>query len=241
MRNRVTLLAVGFCMVWGASARATLMLQVEDATMVSGGPTYVDVMVSSTTGNDVLDSFGFDFQISTLTGTGAVGFVNPQPADYLTDPKSNYVFLNNSGDVANSFPVGNVTQTTNANDTYSGGDFTSVSPDVPIGTTPQLLARLEVTGDGGTQTPNPGDTFAVTLEPVSSGYTSFSDSGFNAVVSNVDTSPVFGVVTDMSPSDGGSNVPEPSTLVALVSGGVGLCLLQGTRLVRRLGRKRRAC
>jgi hypothetical protein len=168
-----------------------------------------------------------------------VQFVSPQPADYLNNP--NYVFNNNSGDAAYSIiPTGNVQQTSAPNDTFVGADFAADFSDVPISTTPMLLTQLQVTGAGGSLAPQPGDTFAVTLQPVagSMGATSFYDSDSNPVASNVDSAPVSDVITNVSE---GTSAPEPSTLMGLlVSGGIGFCVLRGKRLVRQFGRKRSA-
>ena len=105
------------------------------------------------------------------------------------------------------------------NDTFRGGDWTADFTDVTVGSSAKLLARLKLVGAGGALMPQAGDTFQISVEATP--FTSFQDSSFTDVGYTAGS----GIIT---------NVPEPSTVVALLTGGLGLCVLQGRRWVKRL-------
>ena len=186
---------------------AGVIVTVGDATIVAGSTGTLDVTIESST--DLLQSFGFEFRITTA-GTTRLEFVDPQGDSQLTD--SNYVFSGDSFNEINSFPVGAVSTVTVPNDTFVGGDSTDSFLDVNL-TTSKLLATLDLTTLTALA-PQVGDTFSVSLL-ANSINTFFADSGFFPLLSiDMTHSDLTGTVTVVP-------IPEPTSLAVWSLLGVG--------------------
>jgi hypothetical protein len=199
--TRYRLLAAMVLTAWLATpAPAEYIITIETKTLPSQGGT-VDVFIRSTTGSDVLDSFGIAFQIAADVqppNPRQLLFQSPQLDSQLQDTL--YVFYGLSGTPG---PLANVTGTTVPFDTYVGGDATADGLGVIVGTTDQLLARLNLTPSTiGSLVPIAGDIFSVSLL---SGSNFFLDPNFQPV----DFSGVGGKITIQSPSP--TPIPEPTT------------------------------
>ena len=128
---RIALLASILCFVAASPARAGFVVTGSSGTVALGGTAdisfYIKDIPTITIGGpayDQLNNFQFQLQIIADT-TGQLQFVSTdqQAVDFLTDPKSNYVFLNNS--LAAQPPVSfwnNVSTTGYTADTVTGGD-----------------------------------------------------------------------------------------------------------------------
>jgi hypothetical protein len=211
-------LLLGWALAFALTAvgKAELVLSVKGADMFPGNQRYLDVTVEGH--GDTLKAFGFEFRISTTAPT-YLQFVDPQPYNYLSD--SNYVFATNSADALYP-PVGNVVDTVYPKDTFIGGDMTADGGYVTLDGT-KLLARLLVTGDT-ILPPVLGDVFTVKLlTPTESGSTFFMDKDGNEVTPS-SSSQYEGTVTIN---------PEPSSLVAVISGGIALGCVRWFRARRR--------
>jgi hypothetical protein len=89
-----------------STTRANYVISVSSLTLAPGGTGTLDVNIDSTapSGNN-LDSFGFEFQITTSRPT-LLEFVSSQPNPYSN---SSYVFFNNSLSAGPPpFPLGTV-------------------------------------------------------------------------------------------------------------------------------------
>jgi hypothetical protein len=169
-----------------STARADLVVAVQDLNLAAGGSGYVEVLISySGSGLSAINQTSFQFQITT-TGSTLMAFTDsPNPASDPTFQRSNYVFAGstggvpNSGDVANGFPLGSAFASSGSpvKDQFSGGDFFNASGDATV-TSNQILAELPVTAATGVFAPNAGDRFTISL--VGSG-TSFMDSSNNSL------------------------------------------------------------
>lgn len=193
-------LAAALIVMMSLTAQAVLIVSVGDATLLAGGTGTVDVLIASDSPSGDLVSFlGFEFRVST-GGPTRLEFVNPQSDLQLTDP--NYLFAGDS--LAAAFPpVGLVSTTIVPNDTIIGGDATFSGNEINVGSTPVLLARLELTA-GTVLPPIPGDTFIIDLVP--GALTFFQDNTFT----NVQFSSTSGTVTIV--------IPEPSSaMLAIVA------------------------
>ncbi len=202
-RLRILLIFAVFCAAVASSSQAAIIVTVSDATVTPGGTAFVDVFIRSSS-TDPLQSFGFEHRITT-GGATRLEFVDPQPDPQLTNP--DYVFLGDSFDQINVFPVGAVSTSSVPNDTFVGGDLTDSFADVTLTTTSLLLASLQVT----TNTLLPpvlGDTFSVTFDDTSFN-TFFVDSGFSFLTIDTINSDFTGTVTV---------VPEPSSLLLALLG-----------------------
>ena len=185
------------------------MVSIGDLTLAPGGVGTTDVTVSSSDGTPVnLDSFGFNFQITNVSGQGRLEFTPAQ-----TDPfsNSNYVFYLNSGD--NTPPeqtaLGTVLDHSNVpNDTYIGSDFTNDGSNANF-TGSMLLAHLTFTA-ATTLPPVLGSTFQVSLIPDINTFFQY-DSSTNPTT---DSFTVAGGLVSIA------SVPEPSSLLLAMIGGV---------------------
>lgn len=143
-----------------SQGHAAIQITVGDLELYPGENGFVDVMIRSDTGTDLLDMFGLEFRITT-GGSTRLEFVGPPSDPQLTDP--GYVlFADSLAELAP--PAGNVSTVSQLNDTYIGGDGTLFGTGVAVPTTDTLLASLEVTAATG-NAPQVGDTFTVSLEP----------------------------------------------------------------------------
>jgi hypothetical protein len=203
----------GACLLAGTtSADAALQITVGDLELLPGQTGFVDVMIRSDTGADLLNIFGLEFQITT-SGSTRLEFVwVPSPhvpgERDATDPHLNTPpYLLNLDSLAEWFPpAGRISTTTTTNDTYIGGDGTIGMSGVPVLMADTLLTTLEVTAATAAP-PVIGDTFTISLVPDFS--TFFWDPDFLPI----GFSSTSGTVTI---------VPEPSTFsIFLALGAVG--------------------
>ncbi|HUT88818.1 MAG TPA: hypothetical protein VMY37_04940 [Thermoguttaceae bacterium] len=86
MRRWYFALLIGACLLAGTpNADAALQITVGDLELLPGQTGFVDVMIRSDTGADLLDIFGVEFRITT-GGATRLEFVDPPPDPQLTDP-----------------------------------------------------------------------------------------------------------------------------------------------------------
>jgi len=214
MQRWSALITVAFIMGLYAPARANYIVAIGDKTIQPGGTDFVDVTIRSVTpggapSSDLLSFFGFEFRITSAmsTGTHSLAFTNPQPRGYLT--ASNYVFFNNSFDVGPPpQTTGNVSQSLGGspNDTFIGGDQTNNFGDVTV-TGNVLLVRLQVTA-ATLSPPTQGEKYTIRLVP-----------GLNTSFLNNAGEVAY---TSSSGAVSITSVPEPNSIVLLVSGGLAL-------------------
>ncbi len=204
-------------LVAGLTARAEPILQISIGSnnIAAGQSGSVAVYISSNTpGSSIdLDTYNFEFQITTLSGPDHLQFATNQGDPYSD---KTYVFYQDSG--AEGYPLGNVSTQGTPNNTYIGGDYTSDGAEVAVGD-PMLLTTLTVTTATGLP-PVSGDTFLISLIQDSNTY--FQDGGMNL---NFTTNP--GKIT-VEPAN---FVPEPPSAVMAAMALAGA--LFGRRMIRR--------
>lgn len=223
-------------------AYGDIIVQVQNASITSGGTGFVDVLISST-GTDNLYSAGYDFQIFGLQGNGSLIFrpsFNPlSPLDPSNQTNSEqavnspnaYVFLGDT-DAANFYAIQDPSETR-----MLGGDSTLSTNNISLTSTQLLLARLEIQHVTGTPLAAIGDTFTIALvnndnvTPVdlTDDSTLFQDNGFNPLTFAAGSDPSaflnVGTVTITAAA-----VPEPGTFAVLTIAAASWC---GHRFRRR--------
>jgi len=207
---RYRLLCAIFAMVsmtvWTRNGRAELLMSFQNTTVTSGGQGSVDVFVRSTTGADLAQLFNSTFRI-TQVGQGSPGFLTFRPTDQqlkseqssITPP---YIFLDDTD-------PGNLNAVTQPNgDQLSSFDFTASGNNFTIGTSNQLLARLELQHIGAALT----GQFQISLVQ-DSGLTFFTykDQALDDISTPIDASSYssFGTITITA-------VPEPSCILMIL-------------------------
>jgi hypothetical protein len=206
MRQATRILAAAIALLIAtlpAAASAAYVVSVGNLALAPGGTGLLNVEIQSNSGTgDALNSFGFDFRITT-SGPTRLQFT-PTQVDPFTN--SSYVFFNNSLDQLFGVPLGTVSQQTVPNDKYVGGDGAQ-SGSVLVGTSQVLLLALRVTA-ATSLPPALGDTFTISLVNDSSTF-------FKLGSASISFTSQPGTVTIAS-----SSVPEPSSLLqgALVAG-----------------------
>jgi hypothetical protein len=204
--------------VFNPTSEAALVIKFSDVVIESGGTDFMDVMISGD--SDPLSFFDFQIQITPVgTVSSAMRFIDPQPDPQLSDPfhSMKYVFVGNSDNVTNGFPMGFVSA---AGTTFDGIDVTADFSDVIVDTE-RLLVRLaleSVVPGGGDAS---GDRFEVTLTAAN-----FFDS--NATPILYTTNSGFANI-----GAGATPVPEPSSF-AVLAGAFGFALFWKRR--KRIGR-----
>lgn len=208
MRSIYQFLIVLLFVVSGNSmASAAIMVSYTGSSISAGGTGVLNVWVSSDADSgtpDNLDSFSALFRIAPVGGAVADGlqFVDPQAETQLGD--SSYVF--NMDSLGEDFggPLGNVSTSVNANDTYLGGDGTVLGAgfDLDNATGEGLLFRLNLDATLALA----GDHFTVSL--INDPSTDFLDAGFNPLIIHPDS---YNALTITA-------VPEPSTGIILLGG-----------------------
>jgi hypothetical protein len=213
--RRFCILSLALCSL-ASSAKADLIVDVGSLNLPVGQSGIVDVTIRST-GNDLLDTFGGEFQISTLGGT-QLEFVSPPTDTQLSDP--GYLFAGDSAAALIGPPAGIVQSNGSNNNTYLGGDGTLSGNGVAVPGVATLLLHLLVTASTASP-PQAGDVFTISLIPGPS--TFFVDPSFSSipVISNP------GTVTITA-----STVPEPTSLLVWAFGGL---VTAGAMRRRRLG------
>jgi hypothetical protein len=216
-----------------APARAGLLVTVDNATLVAGTTTSVNVYVSSDDplgADQALQSFGFEFRITIVPPV--LTFVDPQPIAYLTDPA--YVFVGDSGALTLG-QVGNVSPTVSPSDTFIGGDFTASFSDVLVPTTNRLLARLQISASAAAPTTVGTIALVPSLGTSVEYLNGLSNTGFlDANLNPISFSSTPGTITVFAASGGQVEpvvVPEPASLT-LLAAGAGLLGWWGVRRKR---------
>ena len=155
-----------------ASARADLTLTIGNLALTPGGTGTVNVLIASRDGTPVnLNSFGFEFRITTVKGPDRLEFTQSQMSPFAGTSVP-YVFQGNSYDQINSSPQGMVVAGTSPpSGVYDGFDGTNDGFDVAVGGA-RLLTELTVTTVTGLP-PAVGDSFLISLVSDNS---SFADS-----------------------------------------------------------------
>ncbi|MHB1036437.1 MAG: hypothetical protein ACYC35_17025 [Pirellulales bacterium] len=146
---------------------AAIHVTVGDLALEPGAVGFVPVTITSDS-SDLLDMFGVEFRITTLSGSSRLEFVDPPADPQLTD--ANYVFLLTDSGAVSLLPVpaGAISSSVllTPNDTYIGGDGTLSLSGVTVpdtSSTPwKLLVSLQVTADTSAP-PQIGDRFEISL------------------------------------------------------------------------------
>ncbi len=187
---------VAFC----APVRSDIIVDVQDATIAANGSGFVNVLISSNgTLTDLIQSFGFEFQISAPTVNGALRFSAVQSDSETIATSPDYVFL---GDSTNF----NANRQDPDEQRLVGGDAASANVNIAGG--PFLMARLEIEHLTGTPLAAVGETFTISLVPGVN--TDFLDENLVSLTQGIHSS---GLVTITSAA-----VPEPGTLGVLLAG-----------------------
>jgi hypothetical protein len=223
MTRKTLLIATGILLATTLPSRADLVVSIGNLTVAPGGVGTTDVTVSSSDGHPVsLELFGFDLRISKVSGPGRLEFTPTQ-----TDPfsSSNYVFYHDSAD--NTPPgqttLGTVSTTSAPHDTYIGSDITNDGSNISV-TSPRLLAHLTFTS--ATALPAMlGSTFQVSLIP---DFSTFFQYDFATTPMSDSYTFVGGLIMIGS-------VPEPSSLILAMIGGVPVLIAVARKGLRRSG------
>ena len=192
--------------------RADLIVEVQDASVNPGGESIVDVTVRSSSGVLSLSEFSIDVRIAGSIANGELLFIDSsgQMSDTDMAALSDYVFSAGVISPFSSFyntAVDNTVPKIIANDAILGAS----PPDVSIGATPLLLARLKLTHTySSTAAESIGDTYTISVKDRdASADTFFKDSGGSSVAFSIGRAGLLTVT------------PEPSVAVL---GGVAGCL-----------------
>jgi hypothetical protein len=213
MTRAMPLIAAAILLAATAPSRADFVVSIGNLVINTGGVGTLDVTLSSSDGTPMkLDSFGFDFEITRVSGEGRLEFTPTQNDPFFS---SKYVFYLNSGDntPAGQTPLGTVSSTKSPNDTNIGSDYTNDSANVSV-TSSMLLAHLTFT-DATSLPPSPHSTFQVALIRDSNTFFQY-DSTTTPVADSFTV--VGGLVTI---------VPEPSSLLLVMIGGLVVLIVAG--------------
>ena len=215
MLRVILLLAAAMLFVATAQSHASLLISIGNLDLKPASIGTVNVTVSSSDGSPIdLDAFGFHFAITRASGQGRLEF-DPTQNDPFS--RANYVFFQNSGDDTprGQNPLGMVSTTNSPNNTYIGSDFTNDSSNVIV-TTSKLLASLTFT-DATSLPPTLNSTFQISLiQDINTFF--LHDSSTTPVADPFQV--VGGLVTFLSPFGSGTAVPEPSSLMMILLGGL---------------------
>ncbi len=198
------------------AARGDIIISYAGGTIPSGGPGFLNVLISSnaTAPPDSLDSFSAHFLINPIGGAvaGGLQFLSPQNDSQLgVGGVGGYVFNTDSLGEIFGGPLGLVSTATNPNDEYIGGDgtFSGLGFNLDMTTGSNLLFRLNLDATLA----NPGDMYSIAL--VNDLSTSFLDPAFSPLNTDAGSFNSFTITTSAAP------VPEPSTGVLLLLGTIG--------------------
>ena len=211
MRYLFLLRVVPALLLLCGTARADLIVDIQDARFLAGGTGFVDVLISSSDTND-LGNFSAKFQITPTSGSGILAFQSSfNSTDALRQSNSertddNYVFAGTLGTGFVSHASGN------------GQTLTQIdrsTQNVTLGNATKLLARLELIHILPTGT-DIGGIYEISL--VNDASTQFRqfDNMTVPVEARSFASTNFGTITVNA-------VPEPSSgLLLLVALGIGM-------------------
>jgi len=186
-----------------------VMVTVQDGTISAGGTGYLDIYIRSSSGSFDLYSTSYSLEIMGTTTNGDLIFRDDfdQTSEQQTVSGSvPYVFYGNT-DPLSWF----ATRQTLATELV-GGDMTTASTGVSVGTTDLLLARLQLQHISGTPVSAVGDTFTIALKAVNE--TEFLDSGLNSFRIEPASYTNIGTFTILA---GASAVPEPGGILASIA------------------------
>lgn len=207
------------------SARADVIVAVQNSSVTTNGTGFVDVLISSSVASELLTTTSFEFLINGSPKlNGSLEFL--QEADPVNFSPPGYVFGPATGNYADSL----LTSTN-----IFGGDIYGVGDtSIAITGATQTLVRLNLQHNAiGDPTLAVGDTFTISLNPLGANDFSFWDDSdpdpmnHSLVSWTIDPSSFtsFGTITIASAA-----VPEPGTFAVLSIAGIGLI---GRRLRRR--------
>lgn len=190
--------------------RGDFILQVHNASISPNQTTSVSVSIHSNSA-DSAALFNAELLITPIGSTlGVLRFVPIQIADETAD--SDYIFASDSGGYAAT------PQNSPAFDSIVAGDFSGSIQDVTIGAAPRLLLRLEVeyllplNVDPASVV---GEQFQISL--VDAGNTFFLDSSYVTGPSIDPSSFSLGAAGLVTVQANTQSVPEPTSLVLLIS------------------------
>jgi len=194
------------------SLNAALVFTFQDTSVVAGSSGSIEVFVSST-GTDFVTLMNFEFAITGSDPSGVLNFnpIQTAAAEIQNDPR--YIFFNDSAAYGVNLldPI-----------TLVGGDSKASLPDVMVGGSPLLLARLQLEHITPTPLVSTG-TYKISL--VQGLNSIFFDKDLGEVDIDASSFVNFGTVTI-------SAVPEPSSI--LLSGAMAAVLgLRSRKLFRK--------
>ena len=192
-------------------ASAAVIISVQDANVVTNGTGFVDVLISSSSPDELLTLTGFEFQITgSPNGTGSLEFLHESNPANFSPP--DYIFGAATGNYAD-----NLLSSTSiyGSDSYQAG-LTSVT----LTGTPQTLVRLNLKHTAvGAPEAAVNSTFTIGLNPLGANDFSYWDNPNSMLAPlgiNASSFANTGTITITSAA-----VPEPSTFAVLAMLGVG--------------------
>jgi hypothetical protein len=240
MKRLALLIAMTAALGAASSARADLVIAVQDATMAeSASQVAVNVLIYSTTGNDTLANYQYVLQVSPAAGNADSGAMEFSASLSVYNFSSKYIFASDGTTFTAGQPFGTTRNGANPpNDQFLTTDSTSDSSgnyiNVPIGTSanPGLLATVVLTPETGTNAPHAGDKFDISLQ-ASDPFTTFQydpvpNDGNPSNLQNVPFSGTTGVLSIVAATP----TPEPGSMALFGCGGL---LLAGYAWRRRRG------
>lgn len=227
--SRLALLVVPLALSFvPAAARGNLVLTAEPLTLTSSAPGStgrITIQVASSDGTDVLDAFGAEFRLTSMSGH-FLSFVNPPTDLQLGDP--DYLFHGDSVSELVGPPAGAVSTVDHPDDTSIGGDGTVSGSGIAVPAvgslaSPKILLVLEVVVPAGSGV-EAGDLFHLTLVR---GLSTFF---LGPIPSDGDPLSLVAEFEDVPIQIAAAPIPEPATIVAA---GTGLILGLGVLACRR--------
>jgi hypothetical protein len=203
---------VAMMLTWSVGqACGGVIVSVQNGTIAAGGTGSVDVYIRSSSGSFDLYSTSYFLEITGTTTNGDLIFRDD--ADQTSEQQTvsgsvPYVFYGNT-DSTNWF----ATRQTLATELV-GGDFTTASTGVSVGTTDLLLARLQLQHISSTPASSVGDTFTIALKAVNE--TEFVDSALPPIPFRIEPASYTNVGT-FTILAGASAVPEPGGILASIA------------------------
>ena len=221
LRAAVTYVITAFLVMHSNAVVAGIIVSYSGGAIAAGGSGILDVFVASNAESatpDLLDSFSAHFEIAPIGGAVSNGlqFSDPQGETQLLD--SSYVFNFNSLGQAGFVPLGIVSTSVTANDTYIAGDGTVSGAGFALHKTSgtRLLFRLNLDASLA----HMGDQYAFSL--LNGPSTSFSDPSFFALSVQPDSFTPFTITA----------VPEPAPNMFLAVSMVGIGWYQRRRKMK---------
>lgn len=214
---------LGILFILSSTCRADLILRLGDFSGVpAGSSAFVGVFASTTSGTQELESFNFPVDI------GPTGVGTPTGIDFGTPSVAN--FINNDLDFVD--PNGNPTVANILGfDRVFAADFGGNS--LVVGTSEVKLFDFVFDADG-TAT---GDLFGISIDSASP---FFEVADGNGIGFSPSPTSDFNASGSFTPSGGGANVPEPSSIY-LMTGVIVIVLFARRFILSEIANRRETC